>query len=395
MPHYPGLQVSIFAGAFVFGIVMSSLGALLPALTATLGLDKATAGTLFFGMNFAMLAGSVVFGPICDRFGFRFLLPVSTLLVGGAFLMLSKAGGYLELLSSLALLGFGGGTLNGGANALLNDISPDRRQSALNLLGIFFGLGALFTPFAIGSLLEAAGLGVILISLALLTMAPFILFTLARFPAAKHQSGFKAAELRSVLSSPLLYLFGLLLFFQSGNEFSVGGWVSTLLQEQHSMGASGAAYALAAYWAAVMVGRLAASRIGSRAKAPVLVAGGALVAMVALTGLILTEDWIVALFWVALTGLGFAAIFPTTLAQAGNEFAAYSGTAFSVIFVMALSGGMTAPWLVGRIAEEGGVGLGFWVTVASCGAIALLQILIARRVDSSVNGERGPASARR
>ncbi len=394
MPDYPGLQASIFAGAFVFGIVMSSLGALLPALTAALGLNKATAGTLFFGMNFAMLAGSVVFGPICDRYGFRVLLPASTLLVGGAFLILSNAGSYLEILSSLALLGFGGGALNGGANALLNDISPDRRQSALNLLGIFFGFGALFTPFTIGSLLEAAGVGVILIGLGLLTMAPFILFALASFPAAKHQSGFKARELRSVLSSPLLYLFGLLLFFQSGNEFSVGGWVSTLLHEQHSMGAGEAAYALAAYWAAVMVGRLAASRIGSRVEAPVLVKGGALVAMVALAGLILTENWAIALLWVVLTGLGFAAIFPTTLAQAGNEFSAYSGTAFSVIFVMALSGGMTAPWLVGLIAEGGGVGRGFWVTVASCGAVALLQILIARRVNSPVKGERVPASAR-
>ncbi len=393
MPEFPRLQISIFTGAFVFGVVMSSLGALLPALTAALSLDRATAGTLFFGMNFAMLAGSMVFGPICDRFGFRVLLLVSTVLIGGAFLLLSDAWSYSRIVTSLVLLGFGGGILNGGANALLNDISPDRRQAALNLLGIFFGFGALFTPFVIGSLLEALGLDVILVSLGLLTMAPFILFARARFPAAKHQSGFKTQELRSVLRSPLLYLFGLLLFFQSGNEFSVGGWVSTLLQEQHSMGARGAAYALACYWAAIMIGRLIASRIGDRVKAHILVTGGALLAMMALSGLILTENWAVALFWVALTGFGFAAVFPTTLAQAGKEFASYSATAFSVIFVMALGGGMTAPWVIGHIAERGGVGRGFWVTAGSCGAIALLQILIARKANS-VRGVRVPASAR-
>ncbi len=81
----------------------------------------------------------------------------------------------------------------------------------------------------------------------------------------------------------------------------------------------------------------------------------------------------------ALVGLGFASIFPTTLAQAGAVFSEYSGTAFSVIFVMALSGGMSAPWLVGRIAQNHGVGTGFWVTASSCAAITILQILIRLR----------------
>ena len=377
MPHYPRLQVSIFAGAFVFGIVMSSLGALLPVLTSSLGLDKATAGSLFLGMNFAMLVGSLVFGPVCDRFGFRLLLLASTLLIGGAFLVLSGAANHAAILPALILLGLGGGTLNGGANALLNDISPERRQSALNLLGIFFGCGALFTPFAIGALLGAVGLRAILAGLGFLTAAPFVLFVRARFPGAKHQAGFKSGELRSVLASPLLYLFGLLLFFQSGNEFTVGGWVSTLLQEQHDMGPRAAAYTLTAYWAAIMAGRLVASRIGARAASPLMVVSGALVALAASVGLILSRSSFAAIVWVALAGLGFAPIFPTALAQAGARFAGYSGTAFSAIFVMALGGGMTAPWLVGRIAQSGGIGAGFWVTVVSCGAIALLQVIIA------------------
>ena len=52
-----------------------------------------------------------------------------------------------------------------------------------------------------------------------------------------------------------------------------------------------------------------------------------------------------------LIGLGFAAIFPTELAQAGEAFAKFSGTAFSVIFVAALCGGMISPWLAGKIAH--------------------------------------------
>jgi len=374
--RFPALTLSIFAGAFVFGIVMSSLGSLLPALFGAIGFEKLDAGRLFLFMNLGMLMSSLLFGPICDRFGFRATLLVSTLLIAAAFMSLSAAGSYRAVLLALAVLGFGGGALNGGTNALLNDISPDRRGSALNLLGIFFGFGALFTPFLIGSLLEKLGFRHILYCLVLLTMAPFVLFLAARFPPAKHEGGFSWPACRKVLQSPLLLLFGFLLFFESGNEFTMGGWISTYLGDRLAVDPRLAAYILAGYWTAIMVGRFAVSRLGSRISSSLLVIVSALLALSASIGLIFSGNAAAAAVSALLIGLGFAAIFPTTLAQAGTAFADYSGTAFSIVFVMALSGGMSAPWLVGRIAQNHGVGAGFWVTVVSCAAIAFLQWII-------------------
>jgi fucose permease len=369
------LQLSIFAGAFVFGIVMSFLGSLLPSLINSMGLNKAEAGQLFLGMNFAMLVSSLLFGPTCDRFGFRAVLIGSTLLIGSAFALLSRAQSYGAIGGSLALLGFGGGALNGGTNALLSDISGATRQRALNLLGIFFGCGALLTPFMIGSLLEWIGLVGIFFCLMALALIPFVLYSVARFPEPKHQQDWRWPKLSSVLQNPLLYLFGILLLLQSGNEFTMGGWISTYLGEHHNYTPQNAAYVLAAYWATMMLGRLTVSLLGSKVAAPAIVMTSAAVAMSACAGLILAGRAVAPVF-VSLIGLGFAAIFPTTLAQVGALFTEYSGTAFSVIFAMALTGGMTAPWLVGRIAQECGIGPAFWVTAASCCAIAALQLVI-------------------
>ncbi len=373
---YRGLQTSIFTGAFVFGIVMSSLGSLLPAMSALVGFEKLDAGRLFLLMNFGMLVGSLLFGPICDRFGFRALLTTSLIMVGGTFATLALARSYGAILGSLAILGLGGGALNGATNALINDISPDRRASALNRLGIFFGCGALLTPFLVGSLLEWAGLQNILVFLASLTLAPLVLFFLARFPPPKHQGGMAPGALRIALGNPLLFLFAFLLFFQSGNEFTMGGWISTFLGERMGFEPRNAAYVLAGYWGAIMAGRWIVSKIASRLSSNLLVTGSALFALVAVGGLILIDSPHVAAVLVACIGLGFAAIFPTTLAQAGTVFAEFSGTAFSVIFVVALAGGMTAPWLVGQIAQNHGVGSGFWVTAISCGGIVALQTAI-------------------
>lgn len=377
--EYRGLEFSIYAGAFVLGIAVSALGAILPALFPAIGFQKADAGGLFLAMNFAMLLGSVFFGPVCDRFGFRILLLFSMLTLSGAYALLAGAASYRAVLTAILVLGFGGGGLNGAINALLNDISPNGRQRALNLLGLYFGCGALFTPFLIGSLLDSFGLRSILLGLMLLSLGPFLFFLLARFPAPKHQGGFSGSEMRALFRNPLLFLFGLLLFFQSGNEFTISGWISTYLGESIRMSPRNAAYALTGYWTAFMLGRLAASRWAEKLSSSTLVMCSAGLGCVSIVGLILVPGRIAAPLFVVLTGLGLAAIFPTILAEAGSMFAKYSGTAFGAIFVMALCGGMSAPWLVGRIAQQHGVGTGLWIPAGGCVAIAILQAIIRLR----------------
>lgn len=377
--RYPGLTLSIFSGAFVFGIVISSLGALLPELFLRIGFEKAAAGGLFLGMNFAMLLSSLVFGPICDRFGYRFLLLASCLAVAFAFFLLSRSTAFGEILSALLLLGLGGGALNGATNALINDINPENRERALNRLGIFFGLGALMMPFLIGTFLSRTGLQPILIVMIGLALAAFILFVLAQFPRPKHEQGFSWDLCASVLRDPRLFLFAAILFFQSGNELTIGGWTSTYLEERFRMGPRNAAYVLSGYWAAILVGRIVVSRIGKRIEAPTLVGWSALVALVGSVGMIYAPNGPLAAAFIGLVGLGFAAIFPTILAQAGSVFASLSATTFSILFVTALVGGMTTPWLVGRIAQSSSLTTGLRVSIAYCAGIGILQWVIRRR----------------
>jgi len=355
---------------------MASLGALLPGLVKKIGFDKAAAGALFLMMNFAMLVGSLVFGPICDRFGFRVMLLLSTSLVGASFLSLASAGSYAVIAGSLVGLGLGGGALNGGTNALLSDISPEQRGAALNRLGIFFGFGALSTPFFIGALRDRLGLEQIIYILGIFSLIPLALYALIRFPAAKHSSGFPRSQFLALLGNPALYLFAFLLFFQSGNEFTVGGWLSTYLPERFGIDAGRASFLLAGYWAAIMVGRSISSVLARKVKPEVMVLGSVLLSLAAVAGLLLAPSQKFAALAVVFIGLGFAAIFPTTLAQAGGTFAELSGTAFSVIFVVALAGGMTCPWLVGKIAQSHTVEAGMGIAIFNCAMIALLQVAI-------------------
>ena len=373
------LQSSAWAGIFVFGIVMAILGAILPTLFDQIGFGAGAAGNLFLTMNFAMLVTTLFFGPLVDRFGFKALLAVSAFLVATAFLLLSFASTYGLVLGAAVVLGLGGGGLNGGTNALTSDIhESDKRGSALNVLGIFFGFGALSIPFLIGTLRDLLGLRNILFLATGLGLIPFLLYLALRFPKAKQAQGFPIKEAAGIVRSPLLWLCAFILFFQSGNEFTVGGWISTYLQKTFGLGGSISALILAAYWGAIMSGRLFSSRLVRVVRSETLILGSAALALCAAALMALAPSGIAAAAGAVVIGLGFAAIYPTTLAIVGDKFAAFTGTAFSVVIAVGLVGGMLAPWLAGKIAEASSLRQGLLIPVFNCAMIVVLSILTGR-----------------
>src|SRR3569833_1529093 len=70
-----------YLGMLAFGIVLTTLGAILPSLIARFGMSKTDAGALFVVMSFGILVGSLVFGPIVDRRGYKGMLLAGVALV--------------------------------------------------------------------------------------------------------------------------------------------------------------------------------------------------------------------------------------------------------------------------------------------------------------------------
>ena len=70
------------AGMLLFGIVFLSLGAVNNMLADRFRLDANEIGTLTALLPLGILAGSLVFGPVVYRFGYRWMLVSCALLVG-------------------------------------------------------------------------------------------------------------------------------------------------------------------------------------------------------------------------------------------------------------------------------------------------------------------------
>jgi MFS transporter, FHS family, glucose/mannose:H+ symporter len=365
------LTAAACAGMLVFGLVMALLGAVLPSLTARLRFDLREAGSLFLAMNGAMLIASFVLGPAMDRFGMKPPMVAGPLLVAAALELMERAGSVPALVASVICLGFGGGALNSATNTLVADLhdDPKEKSAALNLLGVFFGVGALLLPFGLGALVERMGLGFILKGAALLCVGIAASSAIPKYPPAKQGHQWPVSEIPRFLRTPLVLAMGLLLFFESGNEFLLGGYLSTYLTREQGATIASASWLLALFWASIMGARIILSRLLLRADGPRVVLGSAAGAALGCLVLAIAPNNAVAASGLVLVGLSLASIFPTVLGVAGTHFAEHSGTVFGILFTLALTGGMTLPWLAGQMAEPLGLRSAFWLAGSGFAAI--------------------------
>jgi fucose permease len=380
-----------FAGMFLFGIAAALLGATLPLLSERLQIGLGRVGTLFLVMNASMLASSFALGTLQDRFGMKPPLVAGPLVVGAALLVVAGAESYARLVVAVALLGLGGSALNGASNALVADLhdDPAAKSAALNLVGVFFGFGALFIPLAIGLLLRAAGLRGILLGAAALCVAVATANAWPSYPPAKQGSGLSLAEAVRLGRDPVVLLLGLLLFFQSGNEFILGGYTTTFLTSEIGMRVGPASCALAGYWAALMSTRAWLGRGRSTVTAERLVLASAAASALAVTLLVTASRPSLAVALVLVLGATLAGIFPAVLGVAGSRFPAHSGTVFGLLFTMALTGGMTLPWVTGQAAAAWGLRPALGLVVAQFLAVFALQWLV-----TAGRGRPGSAGSR-
>jgi FHS family glucose/mannose:H+ symporter-like MFS transporter len=367
-------------GLLTFGIVLTTLGSVLPSIMDRFGIDKAEAGSLFLLMTFGILAGSLVFGPLVDRYGYKGILLAATVLVALGVEGIAFAPSMFGLRFAVVAIGFGGGVLNGASNALVADISSGERAANLNLLGVFFGVGAMGVPFALGILSNRYSQAALVAGVGILILVPVVFIALAAFPAPKQPHGFPIADAGRLVRDRLLLLMGLMLFLQSGIEITVGGWTSTFVTEELAVPSRDALIILSLYWMGMMLARLALGYILRRAS-PFSALYVCLAVALLGSGLLLTTSTIgVAAVGVFMLGVGFAAMFPTVLSFIGDRYAALSGTAFSVAIAMALCGGMLLPYAAGVLGMQYGMRGSFAIVPAALLILGGLLGALSRRV---------------
>lgn len=367
-------------GMLLFGIGLITLGAVLPDLRIKHSLDAVQAGTLFSILPAGIIGGSLLFGPVCDRYGYRMLLPLSSLLMFAGFEGLAFTDTVWILTLSVFLIGLGGGAINGATNAVVADISTNGKGADLSILGVFFGIGALGMPLLLSLLKETVTFETTVAGTGILTLGAAVLFFAVRFPEAKQAEGISMKQIGSLVRDATLLLIAFFLFFQSAFEGLINNWTTTYLIDRVAAPQEAALMGLSSYVAGMTVMRLLIGSVMRKLPERTLLFMSFAITLAALLIFSLSRTVLPAAAGLFILGAGLAAGFPTMLGLVGNRYPHLSGTAFSFVLVIALLGNILVNYSMGVVAENYGIKHLTTYTFTSLGLLVFMATVIFGRL---------------
>ncbi len=358
-------------GMLLFGVVFLSLGSVNNMLAERFHLDNNGIGTLTALLPLGILAGSLIFGPIVDRFGYKWMLVVCALLVLAGLEGMAFAGSEGWIRFFVFLVGFGGGVLNGATNALAADVSAGQRGARLSLLGVFFGIGALGMPGTLAFLSKSFSISAIVAGIGAGVLLPVIYFVAITFPPPKQpHRGFSMGAGLGLLREPVFLLAGLALAVQSGMEGMSNDWTTRYFKTVVLAGRKiddqteyKTLLGLMALTGAMVATRVVLGVLLKRVSSQHVLFGS--IGITAAGALLLKfgSGYSPALAAALLIGCGLAACFPVVLGCVGDLYPDRSGTAFSMVFVVALLGNMSINKTLGYIAQHSKSGVSLYTSV--------------------------------
>jgi len=368
------------AGIFLFGISLITLGAVATDLRSKFHLSGTDAGTLFSILPFGILTGSLIFGPVCDRYGYKYLLVLACIGMFAGFEGIAYVNSHRLLKICIYIFGLGGGIINGATNAVISDISPEHKGADLSLLGVFFGLGALGMPLVLGMLKSTSSFSVVA-SVGWLTLAVAVIYAFVNFPPAKQKENSIRTNWKSLFQW-LLVLIAFFLFFQSSFEAIINNWATTYLTTKGVMKESHALYALSLHIVGMVAMRLLTGSLLRNVSEIKIMWSCLLMLVIGIAMMQIGETKTVTITGLIFSGAGLAGGFPLMLGITGKYFAQLSGTAFSFVFTVALIGNMLINYLMGIIVDEFGVRYLTTVAYLEIGFMTMLFYFITRKLKS-------------
>lgn len=366
-------------GMLLFGIVLTSLGAVLPSLISTYKLDILEAGSLASLLPFGILAGSLVFGPVADRYSYRILFIICSLLIIIGLEGIAFSSGLHILQVAFFIIGFGGGALNGGTSALVADISSSgtgHSSANLSLLGVFFGIGALGMPLLLALLPEGAAYQKQMGYTGIMLFLPVFYFAATTFPAPKHSQRVPLRSVLALIKDAGLILPGLFLFFESAVEGIINNWTTTFLQTEKNFASAGSLLALTIYVLSLALTRLLLAALLRKIRSDRVIIISVIIILSGVLTLMMFPGHIYAMAGLVLLGIGTAGGFPVMLGYVGNLFTGLRGTAYSLAFFIAVTGNIIVNYLTGVFSRQYGIHVFPLVLLVCTGFLALLLAVV-------------------
>lgn len=310
-------------------VAFATVGAIMGALKAEFVLTNAQVGWIGGAALWGFAVSQLVFAPLCDTLGMRFLLRMAFAGHAVGAVVMITAGGYWGLFSGALILAMANGLVEAACNPLVATLYPENKTVKLNQFHVWFPGGVVLGGLAAYGL-DQVGIGSWQLKLAIILIPTAVygfMMLGERFPQTEGvQAGVSVGEsIRAILTTPLMWVMLIAMAMTASIELGPNRWVPAVME------AGGMAGILVLVW---INGLMAILRYRAGAVVEQLQPVGVLLVSVLVAG--------VGLLWLSYAGPGL----PT--------FAAATVFALGVCYLW--------PTMLGTVSERmprtGAVGLG-------------------------------------
>lgn len=371
--------------AFIsLGLPDGVLGIAWPSFRESYGLTQAQFGILLIGAGPGYFVSGLVVGRVLERLGFATTLVGSTALVALGLGAFASAPPWPQPILALATMGLGSGTIDAGINAFA---AARFKAREVNWLHAAYSLGAAIGP-AIMALAVATGpgwrAGYAVLSALLAALAVGFAATARRWSdtplpdIVTPHAGARISPWRA-LQHPLVPIQTGIFFIYTGLEAMLGAWAFTVLHEGRGVSTGVAGFWTSAYFASILVGRIAFGATVERIGPDRLVRAGT---VGALAGAILFAAGppVAAYLGLVLSGVSLAPIFPTLISRTADRLPPEVAIhAVGMKVAAAMIGAAALPILAALLAQWPGLwAIGPAAVAAASLLIALHESLVRR-----------------
>ncbi len=353
--------------AFIMlGLPTGLLGVAWPTMRVDFGLPLDAMGLLLISSTVGYSLASFFIARLINRFGIGSLLIFGSLTSAVALFGYPLAPAWGVIVGIGVLAGFGSGVIDAGLNTYL---AAEYKESEMQWLHAFFGLGATFSPLIMTASLSqfiSWRPGYFLVGIFMALMAVAFRFTYSSWKAPQKisastvESGKAGPGLMDYQTSvwqSLLHpqvLIGILLFLlYTGAEFTLGSWTYTLFTEGRGISPQIAGIWAGGFWAIFTIGRVMGGLYAHRVRLNTLMISAMLLALAGSVLFWWNPLPLVGVLGVFVVGFAMAPIFPglisSTSQRVGEQHAANT---IGIQISAASLGGAMLPAFAGFLAQR-------------------------------------------
>ena len=366
-----------FGPAWVFAslnILFGTWAIYIPTVKENLAIDKSQLGIAIFFLSLGVFTVFPIASTIINKLGVGKATSYGVILICISALFPLLAPNYHVLMGALFLFGLSNGFTDISMNTLVTELEKQDKKNFMSASHGFFSLGGVLAglgSFLIGPLNNPVlhmGIAVILVfTVNIIYYRRYINIVAA--PVEK--DGFSLKLFR-----PLLVL-GLISFVAMGSEGAIIDWSGLYLKEISLAPETLWGAGFLGFQVTMTLGRFLGDGISSKIGSIKMVGIGVLVVMAGYA-LVLSTTTALAILGFALSGLGFSVMVPEVFRIGGNVKGIESSQGVSFIAGTGYAGFLSAPPILGLIADSYSLVTCFMVLL-SCALLILAAVFILHR----------------